>query len=78
MSVVAGVEKRAPAGNGFAMASAEPERNGEHCSEDAPTKYLCPICRSDDVADVTTESDLLPVGLCANGHLALLRHLADA
>jgi len=56
------------------MASIEPEPPWEREARHKPADYVCPVCGSDDVADVTTAADLVPVGLCANGHLALLHH----
>ena len=58
------------------MTVIEPEAGWEPTRR--PSDFVCPVCQSDDVADVTTPVDLLAVGLCANGHLALLRSAAEA
>ena len=54
------------------MASIEPVPDWEPEARDEPAPYVCPVCGSDDVADVTTPVDLMPLGPCANGHVALL------
>ena len=59
------------------MTAIEPEAGWERAPTHRPSDYVCPVCESDYVADVTTPVDPLPVGLCANGHLALLRSAAE-
>jgi hypothetical protein len=36
-------------------------------------RWMCPVCGSRDVVDVTSSEDSSPVGLCSNGHTAPLR-----
>jgi hypothetical protein len=74
IDAVVGVKKRAPARKKVSMASIESEPLWEPEAQRKPGEFVCPICGSDDVADVTTPVDLVPVGLCANGHRAVLHH----
>ncbi len=55
------------------MASIEPVPDWEPEDKHRPAENVCPVCESDDVADVTTPVDLMPLGLCANGHIAVLK-----
>jgi hypothetical protein len=78
LRVVAGVKQRAPARKQVVVAAIEPERDGWLLAGDTtPSEYLCPICGAGDVADVTGATDIEPMGLCANGHVAPLRHSAE-